>query len=167
MAEKPKLFVMCGMSGSGKTTFAKRFCETRELRYLNPDQFYELFNGDERNHSNEFDVWMAVYRALHIAEQEKVDTILDTNCPSFSGRNQLIEFFPDFDHHLIVIQADLDLCLKNNARRYRQIPESEMRRMWTAFQYPEISEWKYWKSMIWYRNMNNKGFQQMHMIRHI
>ena len=57
--------------------------------------------------------------------------------------------------------------VKNNAKRYRQIPESEMRRMWTDFQYPEISEWKYWKSMIWYRNINNKGFQQMHMIRHI
>lgn len=167
MAEKPKLFVMCGMSGSGKTTFAKRLCESRELRYINPDQFYALYNGDERNHDNEFEVWMAVYRALHIAGQAGLDTILDTNCPTFSGRVQLTEWFPEFEHHLFVIQANFDLCQKNNASRSRKISEQEMRRMWSTFQYPEIQELKYWKSMIFYRNMENEGFFQEHMMRHI
>lgn len=159
--DKPKLFVMCGMTASGKTTFAKMLSEHRELQYIDPDRFLDRLNG-------EFFVRMSTYSALYEAEQARLDTILDASNPSFAGRIHLTELFPEFEHHLIVIEADFDLCVKNSAtRRVPEISEQEMRRIWSTFQFPEIQEWKYWKSMIWYRNLNNKGFQQMHMIRHV
>lgn len=42
----PNLYVMCGISGCGKTTFAKRFAENRGLRYVCSDDFYRAFIYD-------------------------------------------------------------------------------------------------------------------------
>lgn len=156
MSDKPKLYVMCGMSGSGKTTFSQKFSKTHGLLYINPDRFYALYNGDECNHYNEFEIWMALFRALHMAEQQKIDTIFDTNNPTFAGRVQLTEWFPKFEHHLIVIKADLTMCLRNNANRRRKVPTDEMLRMWDNFQWPNDSETKFWKTVTTYRNDNNE-----------
>lgn len=73
------MILVSGCSGCGKTTFSKQFAHLHNYLYLCPDDFYALINGDERIHTNKFDVWMALYRALHIAERDQINCILDTN----------------------------------------------------------------------------------------
>ena len=41
------LYMMCGLSANGKTTFAKSFAKMNHIRYVNPDELYAAFNGDE------------------------------------------------------------------------------------------------------------------------
>ena len=36
-----KMYLMCGLSGAGKTTFAKKFAEENDLIYLSIDDFYK------------------------------------------------------------------------------------------------------------------------------
>lgn len=156
---KPKLYMMCGISGSGKTTFAKKFAKTNNLRYINPDQFYGLYNGDECHHYDEFEIWMALFRALHMAEQSGVSVIFDTNSPTMVDRTQILNWFPDFQHILIYIQADPELCMKNNVSRRRVIPDDVMRNMIKRFEPPVIGEDGRWSVMYFYRNDNNQGFQ--------
>ena len=153
-----KLYVMCGMSGSGKTTFAKRFAEEHDLHYLCPDDFYRVYNGDECRHYNEFEIWMALFRALHMAEQQGIDTIFDTNTPTYSDRCQMLTWFPSFEHHLIYIRADLELCLQNNRSRRRVIPQEEMDKMALHFQPPMFGEDNRWETISMYINDWNKGY---------
>lgn len=67
-----KLYLMTGVSGSGKTTFAKEFAEKNNLRCLNIDNFYYATFGDENMHKHEFDVWMMFYRAIELASRDLV-----------------------------------------------------------------------------------------------
>ena len=155
---KPKLYMMCGLSGSGKTTFATEYARANHLRYINPDQFYGMYNGDECSHYNEFEIWMALFRALHMAEQEGVSVIFDTNALTVVDRTQILNWFPDFQHILIYIQADTELCLRNNASRRRVVPEHIMKKMIDRFEPPTKDEDSRWTVMYVYRNLDNTGF---------
>ena len=152
---KPKLYLMSGISGSGKTTFAKRFAEENGLYYLCPDDFYRMFNGDDRIHKNEFEIWMALFRALHMAEQQGIDTIFDTNNPTHVSRLQILDWFPDFDPHLIYIEAEPELCMANNRSRRRVIPPDEMERIISSFEAPSMSERLRYSSVTVIRNEHN------------
>lgn len=162
MRERPKLYTLCGVSGSGKTTFAtglmKAFEPERGVLYLNPDQFYALYNGDEKRHCHEFEIWMALFRALHMAEQDGRDVLLDTNAPSLVDRAQLLDWFPGFEHHLIAITATPELCRKNNLSRDRVVPEEEMERMIRRFQIPTPDEDPRYRSVTVFENRDNNGF---------
>lgn len=133
---KPRLYVMCGLSGSGKTTFAKEFAKSNGLLYLCPDVFYAAFNGDDRIHENTHEVWMAVYSALRTAELNRKDTVLDTNCLTKVHRTQFLDWYPGFEHHLITVSTNPDMCLKNNASRRRVIPEEIMLDFIKKFEFP-------------------------------
>lgn len=153
--DKPKLHMMCGISGCGKTTFARKFARDNDLLYLNPDKFYELFNGDERRHYHEFDVWMALFRALHMAEKDGTSVMFDTNSPTYVSRSQILDWFPDFEPHLIYIEASAELCRSNNAARRRVIPADELRRIIASFQPPAVDEDDRWQTMTFLRNVDN------------
>lgn len=88
-----KLYLMTGVSGSGKTTFAKEFAQKNNLRFLNIDNFYYATFGDENMHTHEFDVWMMFYRAIEIASRDNVDIIIDTNSPTISNRDEIYNWF--------------------------------------------------------------------------
>lgn len=158
---KPKLYMMCGISGSGKTTFAKKFAEENDLYYICPDDFYKMLNGDDRIHTNEFEVWMTLFRALHMAEQQGRNTIFDTNNPTHVSRLQILDWFPGFEFHLIYIYAAPELCLKNNSSRRRVIPEDEMKRMIRTFEPPSEYEVLKYASVTKLENVDNTGLKPM------
>ena len=135
-----KMYLMCGCSGAGKTTFAKAFSKEHNLKYLGIDDFYALVNGDECLHINTFDVWIEFYKAIHEAELNDIDIIVDTNAITRSHRDQFIEWFPTFEHHLIYVQASYELRKKNNKSRRRQVPDDVMDTMHMKLQTPLLDE---------------------------
>ena len=152
----PEMIVMCGLPGSGKTTFAKHYAECWGYQYIGVDDFYKLLNGDECRHENKFEVWMAIYRALHIAEMHRRSVVFDTNAPTVTERSQLITWFPSFEHTLIYIRADEELCRRNNLSRRRVVPEDEMQRLIDNFQVPRREEDDRWDEMFIIENNDNK-----------
>lgn len=148
-----KMYLMCGCSGAGKTTFSKAFSEEYGLKYLGIDDFYALVNGDECLHTNTFDVWIEFYKAIHEAEVNDVDVIIDTNAITRSHREQFIEWFPTFEHHLIYIEASETLRKKNNMSRRRQVPDDVMDRMTALLEKP-INE--RFKTITYIFNLNNE-----------
>lgn len=154
-----KLYLMSGPSGSGKTTYAKYFAKEHDLLYLCPDDFYGLIHGDDRIHTDEFDVWMTMWRAIHLAEQNGRDCIVDTNSPTHVDRDQFLNWFDRFDeHHLVFVTASPELCIKNNASRRRVIPEDEMRRILAKVEFPTVDEDLRWDSITICVNDDNHGF---------
>ena len=152
-----KMYLMSGCSGVGKTTFAKKFAEENDLLYLGTDEFYALINGDETIHENSFEVWIALYQAIHAAEMNGRDCIVDTNALTVLHRDQFLDWFPTFEHHLIFINASEKLRKANNLSRRRQVPETEMKKMALKLEYPfwERLDMR-WCSLLWIANVNNK-----------
>ena len=148
-----KMYLMCGCSGAGKTTFSKAFAKENNLKYLGIDDFYALINGDECLHNNTFEVWIEFYKAIHEAEVNNIDCIVDTNAITKSHREQFLEWFPTFEHHLIYIEAHEALRKKNNMSRRRQVPDDAMDRMTALLQKP-INE--NFKTITYIFNLNNE-----------
>ncbi|MBR1454792.1 MAG: ATP-binding protein [Lachnospiraceae bacterium] len=142
---KPNMIVICGISGSGKTTFAKKIAELSNYRYLSPDNFYEAVNGSAKIHENKFEVWMNLFRAIRICEEQGINCIIDSNFPTQCDREQLIRWFPNFKHNLIYIKTDPKTCIARNKLRDRVIPEEQMNEIINSFKSPEndtcIKDW--------------------------
>ena len=151
-------YLMTGMSGSGKTTFAKDFAEKNGLLYLCPDEFYKAFNGDDtaNGHRHEFEVWMALWQAIHNAEIDGVSVIVDTNAPTNVDRDQFLNWFPGFQKYILIyIEADAELCARNNRNRKRVVPIEEMKAMQERFESP-LDERDYkWDLIFHYENDEN------------
>lgn len=151
-----RMFLMCGCSGAGKTTFAKNYAKLNNLLYLGIDEFYGKINGDECLHINTFYVWIEFFKAIHEAEINNIDCIIDTNAVTKSHRDQFVEWFPTFEHHLIVILTSPDLRRRNNQSRRRQVPEEAMVKMEKEFQMPYAShESPKWKTIRTVTNIAN------------
>ena len=151
-----KMFLMTGLSGVGKTTYALSFSKSKNYLYLGIDDFYRAFNNG--THDNEFEVWMAFFNAIHCAEQQRKDCVIDTNSPTIVDRTQFLNWFPSFQHHLIYIYGTDELRIANNKHRDRIIPDDEMERMKKVYQIPYIYEDNRWKSLLILNNINNKFY---------
>lgn len=154
MSNGTRFVLICGPSGAGKTTLSKMIAEYFDMKYLSADDFYEKVNGDECCHTNKFEVWMELFKAIHECEEKGIDCIVDSNALSASGRDEFINWFPGFSHHLIYVDADDNLRLQNNRRRKRQIPEDVMMQMRARAEPPVWRTMdKKWKSLT--RIINN------------
>lgn len=138
-----KMFLMCGMSGAGKTTFAKQFAAENGCVYLGIDEFYSKYSkriGLKNVYDNSnvaFRVWIEFFNEIHFYETEGKDVVVDTNAPTFVKRAQFIDWFPTFEeHNLIYIHADRNLRRRNNASRNRVVPDDVMEKMEKEFEYP-------------------------------
>ena len=151
-----RMLVVSGCSAVGKTTFAKQFAAIHEFRYLSADNFYAAINGDERIHENKFEVWMTLYRAIYLAQQQNIDVVIDANMLTQIDRDQLLGWFPKFEHHLVYIHADPELRKRNNMMRSRKVPESAMNFMTANVQEPSWENLdKRWLSYMRINNVNN------------
>lgn len=166
-----KMYLMCGLSGAGKTTFAKKFAEENNLIYLSIDDFYKEYGHGKYDEDTGFNVWIEFFKAIHIFEKYRANILIDTNAPTFVKRQQFIDWFPSFDeYNLIYIDIkDEELRKRNNASRGRIVPLDEMIRMRKEFEEPvdffSLNEWKSriytcpekrWDNIIVYRNINNE-----------
>lgn len=150
-----RMFLCCGMSGAGKTTFSKKFAEYNNIEYLSPDDFYLQINGDEKIRKNKFLVWISLFNKIHQLEIEGKDCIIDTNALTYVDRTQFLNWFPSFEHHLIYIDAPLGLCFENNFNRDRVIPEEIMEELWEKLEPPDEYEDERWVTFSEIKNVNN------------
>lgn len=151
-----KMFLVCGISGVGKTTISQRISKEDNLHRLGIDDFYTKVNGDERNRQNKFEVWIEFFKAIHELEESNRDCIIEISGLTRHQRREFVEWFPSFDHHLIFIEADADLRNKNNVSRLRQVPKWRIADMESKVQRPNIlSEDNAFKTIAFIQNTNN------------
>ncbi len=150
---------MSGPCGAGKTTLAKILSEERGLRYLGIEDFYAAFFGSELIHEHEDEVWEAFAIAIRSAMFDDVDVIIDTNAPTRADREWFFERFPDFEFNLICVSASRDICILNNSKRERTIPEKELITMYDAVELPSDAEISKYASVAYYENLDNTGLK--------
>ena len=135
------MVLMCGHIASGKSYYAKRFAEINNYRYIDIDECYKIYNGDEKNHTNKFEVWILFYQLIHNTLLLGQDLVIDTNAPLISYRDEFLSWFPEFDkHYLLWIDASPQLAWENNCRRERKVARESFDHIVSMFQDPSPSE---------------------------
>ena len=142
-----KMVCLAGMPGVGKTTWAKRFLELQpDYLYFSPDSYYEKINGDDRDRSNTFEVWMTMFRDINNAMKNGKNVLIDSDNLTYHQRMQWIEWFPDFKHKLIYFEEDFETCCDRVSRRRRTIPKEVMKSKWEKLERPNLhTDGKYWE----------------------
>ena len=149
------MYLVCGMSGSGKTTFAKQYAADLNYTYVCPDDYYARINGDECKHTGFFEIWMSMWRDLHNYEVNNIDVVVDTNALTRGQREQFLEWFPTFTHHIVWCEASFGVCLANNNSRRRVIPKEIMEQMWQNIEEPTVEEYSKYKTAVIRTNVAN------------
>lgn len=55
-------YLVCGISCGGKSVLSEHIEKKNpNLKIYGVDKYYELVNGDERDRSNRFEVWMKLW----------------------------------------------------------------------------------------------------------
>ena len=153
------MYLMCGICGSGKSYFAKRFAEVNGFRYINIDDCYAILNGDECIHQNKFEVWQLYYQLIHKAWQLGQTVVCDTNAPLRSDREELLNWFSEFDSHtLIWVNAPPELAWQNNCARRRVMSSESFNNVVNSFCNPSENETggrAVWKHILRIDNVDN------------
>ena len=123
------LVVLCGASGSGKSTFARRHFSPTEI--VSSDQCRALVGDDERDQS----VTQAAFELLHTIIEKRLEigrlTVVDATNIKPEDRKPLLELARRWDvlSTAIVFDLPLALCLEHNgARQDRQTPQHAIKR---------------------------------------
>ena len=134
-------YLVCGISGGGKTTLSEKIIEKNpNIKFCDVDKYYELINGDERIRENKFEVWHKVWEDLHKSELAGEDILITTNALSESQRTQFVERLPLFTFHMIWVISPLEKCIEGNNLRPRHIPEDILLKHWNKMEFPNPSE---------------------------
>ena len=134
-------YLVCGVSGGGKTILSRKIIENNSnIKIYDVDEYYASINGDECDRSNWFEVWIQLYKDLHVSELNKEDIILTTNALTVSQRRQFIEWFPTFVHHILWVTSPKERCIEGNNKRRRHVPNDKLMEQWEKMEFPNASE---------------------------
>lgn len=154
------MILCCGLSGSGKTTFCKKFVEEhKDYIHLNVDDFYQVYNGAQV-HKNEYEVWIMFFNAIHTAAVQGKNVIVDTNALDYIDRAQFVRWFREFDSHsLYWVCADFRIAYNNNLNRDRVIPEKVWLKMYDDTKEPNLEMDNEWDNITIIYNSNKETYE--------
>lgn len=144
----PKLYMMCGPSGAGKTTWAHNFInENSDMRYVSRDEVrYSIIKDNEEYFSHEKEVFRKFVAIITETLIDGFDVIADaTHLNEFSRRKltQAIDmYYTDYKIIYVVPNVSYDLCIEHNKNRTgrAKVPENIIANMCRDFRFPSLNE---------------------------
>ena len=145
---KPKLIVMVGIPGSGKSTFAQNYIKdasNMSTVWVSRDEVrYSLISGTDEYFAKEKDVFKTFVKKINSALAEGKDVIADATHINAQSRKKLLSSItiPDIQIEACVMETSLQECLANNEKREgrARVPKEAILRMYRQFEYPTFSE---------------------------
>jgi predicted kinase len=135
------LFLLCGMSGAGKTYFGNQFWKNnRPIEWFDADDYYRDINGDECIRDNAFEVWHRLFKSIHVTLEAGTDVLIITNSLHHWEREDFLYWFPEATHHVIWLAASFERCMKQNLMRRRKVPNNVMRKQYDTMEIPDSRE---------------------------
>lgn len=113
-----KIFILAGVPGCGKTTWAKQVLENPGSVWVSSDHIRQNLFGDEYNHDNNPVVFSHWYKAIDDALLGGWDVIADATNLDAKARDKLraIGEIHGVDVHLILF-TNVDQAVRRNAAR--------------------------------------------------
>ena len=136
MTDMPRLFIMCGLPASGKSTFAQQFIKNNDIRYVSRDEIrFSMIKKDEEYFSHEKEVFKKFAGTIAQTLIDGFDVIADATHLNRISRNKLIraidQYTTEYTITYIVLETSLETCMERNALREgrARVPNSVMKSM--------------------------------------
>lgn len=142
MSRKNTLIVLCGISGSGKSTFRDLLCESNHFAIVCPDFIRKELYGDESVQGDGNKVFSKAFEDLNNFGACHFDCVFDATNTTKKARKKVIEQGrKHFDFILCYYFApDLTKSIENQKKRERQMPHDVLVRQVQQWQTPTLDE---------------------------
>lgn len=133
LAWKPRLLVVAGPNGSGKTTVALQFAAANAIEYIGTDAIAALINPANPGEAS-FQAARHFIDALNSSLANRKSCVVESTLSGRSFRNRLIEARDlGYDVTIVFVYLDsADACIARVTERVRKgghhVPESDIRR---------------------------------------
>lgn len=145
------LFMMVGIPGSGKSTYAKDMVdnfsnENRIIDYISRDEIrFSLLKEGDPYFSRENEVYKIFTDKIRKSLKDGHDVIADATHITWGSRHKLMKAIRGIDNVkivAIVMNTSYDTCERRNMKREgrTRVPTSQLERMWEQFEYPSENE---------------------------
>lgn len=137
------LYIMCGIPGSGKSTWIKNHITSSEMLVSRDTIRFNMVKENEPYFSKEDEVWKEfIYRINHYLEMGYNVFADATHINTGARRKLLKEIKGNPTLAAIHITTPISLCLKRNVLREGRecVPESAIKRMYSQFEEPSFEE---------------------------
>ena len=167
---RPMLILLCGIPGSGKTTYAKNYIKQNlNTVHLSSDAIRKELYGDENIQGNPEEVFSILQKRTIEFLRDGENVIYDATNVTRKNRASIIGVCPKFvkiECH--IIWAPIEECIKRDSNRERTVGKEIIDKMLKRFQAPYydegIDEIKVIKPDDWdwdERNYIHKCFEDM------
>ena len=142
----PILYILCGPSASGKSTWAHTFISKdsqKDIRYVSRDEIrFSLLKGNENYFAHEKQVFKKFAGTITQALVDGFDVIADaTHLNIFSRKkltNAIDKIYTDYQIVYVIFDISLQKMLERNKQRIglAQVPDEVLERMHRDFSPP-------------------------------
>lgn len=143
LMNKLKFIMLCGLPGSGKTTYAERICANeKDFVHISSDKIRkELFGNEEDQEHNE-QVFQEMFKRVKESFRNNKNVIYDACNINYKKRMDLLKRLDSYnlEKTCVVIYSEYDKCLHFNKSRERHVPEYVIKRMMENFYFPHKFE---------------------------
>lgn len=140
---KGRLFVMCGIPGSGKTYFCKNQIKGN-FKYVSRDEIrFSLLGEDDEYFSKETEVFKLFVHSIEEGLEKGLDVYADATHLNPGSRAKLLNCIDNAKEvNAIYFNVPLDLILKQNRQRGGRayVPEDQIENMAKSYRRPQKSE---------------------------
>lgn len=137
----PKLIILCGIPGSGKTTYAQEYIKKYGGLHLSSDLIRKELYGDESTQGNPSEVFALMQNRAIEALNNGMTVLYDATNITRKDRSNIISACPKFvkiEAH--VIWSTIETCIERDAARNRTVGTAVIDKMLKRFQPPFYDE---------------------------
>lgn len=139
------LYLMCGVPGSGKSTFLKNYVKSENSIIISRDKIrFSILKPNEDYFSHEDEVLELLWNSINEALNNNKTVFVDQTSLTPSSRKWLLQHIQNYKHaNIIWIDEDLETCLKRNEGRKgtrAYVPPNDIHKMYNKFIIPSLDE---------------------------
>ena len=139
------LYLMCGLPGSGKSTFIKNYIDKEKNAIISRDEIrFSIVKPNEDYFSHEDEVLKEFWKQINENLAKGKDVIVDQTSITPKSRKYLLNHVEGYDNaYIIWINTLTTTCLKRNELRRgtrAYVPPYVIRRMAHQFVEPSLDE---------------------------
>lgn len=119
------LIIMCGISGSGKSTKAKELASKYNALIVSTDEIRAKVFKDVNDQKHNKEVFQIAYKTINILIEQSINVIFDATNIKYSSIKELkknIKYWDDINKILYIIDTPIDKAIKQNNARDRVVP---------------------------------------------
>lgn len=140
---KPTLYILVGLSGSGKSTYAKQIAEiTKNTVVISTDAIREELTGDYRNQEHNEEVFNLFHDRIRKNLENKKNVVADATNLTIKSRRAIMMKVNGLDikKMCFILPKPFEKCKEDNLHREHFVPDKVLEKQIRRFQTPFCEE---------------------------